>query len=136
MSRTTQPQDQPGRTNRRGMLKHSALASVLGMTALGKTARAQDPSTGERTVKNGRIKQSIVYWCFEKYWDMEQAAKIAKQLGCERDIAYIHEMLRMGTGADRQLKVYEETGDLKKVVDYIVAETRVGVMQETAALHR
>jgi carboxylate-amine ligase len=58
----------------------------------------------------------------------------AKQLGCERDIAYIHEMLRMGTGADRQLKVYEETGDLKKVVDFIVAETRVGVMQETAAL--
>ena len=58
----------------------------------------------------------------------------AKDLGCERDIAYIHEMLRMGTGADRQLKVYEETGDLKKVVDYIVAETRVGVMQETAAL--
>ncbi len=59
----------------------------------------------------------------------------AKQLGCERDIAYIHEMLRMGTGADRQLRVYQETGDLKKVVDYIVAETRVGVMQETAALH-
>jgi carboxylate-amine ligase len=58
----------------------------------------------------------------------------AKDLSCERDIAYIHEMLRMGTGADRQLKVYEETGDLKKVVDYIVAETRVGVMQETAAL--
>ena len=58
----------------------------------------------------------------------------AKELGCERDIAYIHEMLRMGTGADRQLKVYEQTGDLKKVVDYIVAETRVGVMQETAAL--
>jgi carboxylate-amine ligase len=40
----------------------------------------------------------------------------------------------MGTGADRQLKVYEETGDLKEVVDYIVAETRVGVMQEAAAL--
>ena len=58
----------------------------------------------------------------------------AKDLGCERDIGYIHEMLRMGTGADRQLKVYEQTGDLKKVVDYIVAETRVGVMQETAAL--
>ena len=34
-------------------------------------------------MKNGRIKQSIVYWCFEKYWDMDQAAKVAKQLGCE-----------------------------------------------------
>jgi carboxylate-amine ligase len=42
-------------------------------------------------------------------------------------------MLEMGTGADRQLKVFEETGDLKKVVDYIVAETRVGVFDQTAA---
>jgi hypothetical protein len=30
--------------------------------------------------------------------------------------------------------VFEETGDLKKVVDYIVAETRVGVFDQTAAL--
>jgi carboxylate-amine ligase len=59
----------------------------------------------------------------------------AKKLGCERDIQYIHEMMRMGTGADRQLQVWEETQDLKKVVDYIVAETKVGVMQEAAALH-
>jgi carboxylate-amine ligase len=32
-------------------------------------------------------------------------------------------MLENGTGADRQLKVYEETGDLVKVVDYILDET-------------
>jgi len=42
-------------------------------------------------------------------------------------------MLDMGTGADRQLKVYEETGDLKKVVDYLVAETRVGVFETSTA---
>ena len=65
---------------------------------------------------------------------IDLVADAAKELGCERDIAYIHEMLRMGTGADRQLKVFEETGDLKKVVDYIVAETRVGVMQEVESL--
>ena len=29
----------------------------------------------------------------------------------------------MGSGADRQLRVFRETGDLTKVVDYIVAET-------------
>lgn len=34
-------------------------------------------------MKNGRIKQSIVYWCFEKHWDMDQAAKVARKLGCE-----------------------------------------------------
>jgi glutamate---cysteine ligase / carboxylate-amine ligase len=34
----------------------------------------------------------------------------------------------MGTGADRQLKVFEETnGDLKAVVDYMAAETRAGL---------
>ena len=49
------------------------------MTALSKNLHAQDPPSAERTVKNGRIKQSIVYWCFEKYWDMDQAAKVAKQ---------------------------------------------------------
>ena len=46
------------------------------------------------------------------------------------EIDYIHQMLKMGTGADRQLKVFEETGDLKKVVDYMVAETRVGVFED------
>ena len=46
-------------------------------------ATAQEPTSAERAVKNGRIKQSIVYWCFEKYWDMPQAIKVAKQLGCD-----------------------------------------------------
>jgi carboxylate-amine ligase len=36
-------------------------------------------------------------------------------------------MLAQGTGADRQLKVYRETGDLKAVVDYMAAETRAGL---------
>ncbi len=52
------------------------------------------------------------------------------ELGSRTEIDYIHEMLEMGTGADRQLKVFQETGDLKKVVDYMVAETRVGVFEE------
>src|SRR5271167_3770854 len=59
---------------------------------------------------------------------------VLDELGSREEINYIHEMLKMGTGADRQLKVYEETGDLKKVVDYIVAETRVGVFEQTAAI--
>jgi len=33
----------------------------------------------------------------------------------------------MGSGADRQLRVFEETGDLNKVVDYIIQETEVGL---------
>jgi hypothetical protein len=60
MSRTTQTYDQPDRTNRRAMLLSSAGAAVLGMTALSKNLRAQDQPSAEHTVKNGRIKQSIV----------------------------------------------------------------------------
>jgi len=59
---------------------------------------------------------------------------VVDELGSREEINYIHQMMKMGTGADRQLKVYEETGDLKKVVDYIVAETRVGVFEQTAAI--
>ena len=60
---------------------------------------------------------------------------VVDELGSRDEINYIHQMLQMGSGADRQLKVFEQTGDLKQVVDYIVAETRVGVF-EPAAAHR
>jgi glutamate---cysteine ligase / carboxylate-amine ligase len=59
--------------------------------------------------------------------------EVVDELGSRDEINYIHEMLNMGTGADRQLKVYRESGDLKKVVDYIVEETKVGVFDEAPA---
>jgi hydroxypyruvate isomerase len=31
----------------------------------------------------GRLKQSIVQWCFEKHWSIEALCKVAKDLGCE-----------------------------------------------------
>ncbi len=58
---------------------------------------------------------------------------VVDELGSREEIDYIHRMLEMGSGADRQLKVYQETGDLKKVVDYIVSETQVGVLESSAA---
>jgi len=42
----------------------------------------------------------------------------------------VHNILKHGTGADRQLRVFQETGgDLKKVVDYMVLETQAGLME-------
>jgi carboxylate-amine ligase len=64
---------------------------------------------------------------------LEMINDVVDELGSREEINYIHQMLKMGTGADRQLKVYEETGDLQKVVDYMVAETRVGVFQASTA---
>jgi carboxylate-amine ligase len=49
---------------------------------------------------------------------------VLDELGCRDEIGYIHTMLERGSGADRQLKVYRETGSLQAVVDYMVAETR------------
>jgi carboxylate-amine ligase len=48
-------------------------------------------------------------------------------LGSRAEINYIREILKNGTGADRQLRVWNETHDMKKVVDFIVAETEAGV---------
>jgi carboxylate-amine ligase len=35
--------------------------------------------------------------------------------------------MKNGTGADRQLRVFQETGDMKAVVDYIIEETEAGI---------
>ncbi len=44
---------------------------------------------------------------------------VVDDLGSRHAINYISKMLENGTGADRQLKVYEETKSLVSVVDYI-----------------
>lgn len=49
------------------------------------------------------------------------------ELDSRKAIEYIRTMLLHGTGADRQLKVWRETGDLKKVVDYMATETKAGL---------
>jgi len=44
-------------------------------------------------------------------------------LGCRREINYVQRMMEQGTGADRQLAVYEQNGNFEAVVDFIIAET-------------
>ena len=52
---------------------------------------------------------------------------VLDELDCREEVEYIHEIMKMGTGADRQLDVYRKSGDMKAVVDYIIEETEVGV---------
>lgn len=52
---------------------------------------------------------------------------VVDDLGSRKEIEYVHKILEEGTGADRQLKVYEETGDLVKVVDFVIEETVSGL---------
>ncbi len=48
-------------------------------------------------------------------------------LNSRQEINYIRHILEIGTGADRQLKKFEETKDLARVVDYMAEETKVGL---------
>src|SRR5438067_4084498 len=47
---------------------------------------------------------------------LEFVDDVVDELGSRQDVYYAREILRHRTGADRQLKVYEETKDLKAVV--------------------
>jgi len=52
---------------------------------------------------------------------------VVDELGSRSEVRYVREIVSGGPGADRQLKVYKETGDLKTVVDYIISETEHGL---------
>jgi carboxylate-amine ligase len=52
---------------------------------------------------------------------------VVDELGSRQEVEYAFEIMRTGTSADRQLAVYDQTGDLKRVVDRVVAETAEGV---------
>lgn len=49
------------------------------------------------------------------------------ELGSRKEVDYVHQILKNGTGADRQLEVFERTNDLKAVVDYMIQETKFGL---------
>jgi len=52
---------------------------------------------------------------------------VVDELGSRKAINDIHKILANGTGADRQLKIFEQTKDLNAVVDYITSQTLVGI---------
>jgi len=58
---------------------------------------------------------------------LEFVDDVVDELGSRDAIAYVTTILERGTGADRQLAVYRDTGDLKKVMDYVVEETESGL---------
>ncbi|MCH8045300.1 MAG: TIM barrel protein [Planctomycetes bacterium] len=60
----------------------AAAVSLTGNSADGQIRRRRRVAAGGKVVVNGRIKQSIVSWCFAKHWKPERMAQIAKQLGC------------------------------------------------------
>lgn len=52
---------------------------------------------------------------------------VVDELGSRAECEYVLKILEMGTGADRQIAVYQQTKSLKSVVDLIVQETSLGI---------
>ena len=69
--------------NRRTFLQTAALGgSVAALAASTRSARAANQSA----VIKGRLKQSIVQWCFESYgekWSVAKTCQVARTLGCK-----------------------------------------------------
>jgi len=63
--------------------------------------------------------------CFEL---LDFINDVVDDLGTRDEVYYALKILDNGTGADRQLRVYEQSGgDIRKVVDYIIEETHYGL---------
>lgn len=52
---------------------------------------------------------------------------VVDDLGSRKEVENVRQMIKTGTGADRQLAVFEKTNDLTKVVDYITEQTILGL---------
>jgi carboxylate-amine ligase len=52
---------------------------------------------------------------------------VVDELGSRKEVEYLLHIAEHGSSADRQLKVFEASGDLKAVVDNLIAETMEGV---------
>jgi carboxylate-amine ligase len=52
---------------------------------------------------------------------------VVDELGSRKAGEYVHQILEHGTGADRELQIYRQTGDLNAVIDWLADETERGV---------
>ena len=53
---------------------------------------------------------------------------VLDELGSRKQVEYAFKILEEGTSADRQIARFRDTGDLKAVVDNLIAETAAGVV--------
>jgi carboxylate-amine ligase len=55
---------------------------------------------------------------------LEFVDDVVDDLGSRRHVDHVRTILREGTSADRQLRVFRDTGDLRAVVRHVIEETR------------
>ena len=52
---------------------------------------------------------------------------VVDTLGSRKEVEYLETIIREGTSADRQIRVWKRTGHLHTVVDSVASETIAGV---------
>jgi len=60
---------------------------------------------------------------------------VVDDLGSRREVEYVKKILSDGTSAERQVQVYQQTGDLRAVTQWLVQETRESVEQSARTYH-
>lgn len=74
---------------------------------------------GKETERPAReVLEELIEWFLDDVLD---------ELGSRKEVEYAFKILEEGSSADRQLRVFEETGEMKAVVDHLIAETAEGV---------
>jgi hydroxypyruvate isomerase len=68
--------------SRRALLGRAAGAAAAGAVLLGGTGNAAPAADKKPAARKGRVKQSIVQWCYQKYWNIDEMCRLAKKLGC------------------------------------------------------
>jgi carboxylate-amine ligase len=58
---------------------------------------------------------------------VERAGPAAARLGCREELAEVERLVQRGTGADEQRRVYEETGSLLAVAQWLAERTSAGL---------
>lgn len=77
------PTSNASTVDRRQFLGQATIVSGAA-AAVSSTGLAPTLASDAATVVNGRIKQSIVFWCFNtagEMWDAERTCQVARQLG-------------------------------------------------------
>ena len=60
--------------------------------------------------------------------DQSLIGDVVDELGSRKEVESLRWILENGSGADRQLRAFQEAdGDLRKVVDFICSETSHGI---------
>ena len=55
---------------------------------------------------------------------------VVDDLGSRKDLEYVYNILENGSGADRQLRVFRETGSMEEVAKYIHTESMTGLFDD------